>query len=471
MLRRLLDSPRTYFVAAGLLLVIAIATQFELHLPSRPKGTVDDIAALSQRNDLNVIFVLVDTLRSDRLGIYGYERPTSPVLDQLASYGIVFKHVISQSSWTKSSMASLWTATNPIRNGILRYNQTLPDEVEFPAEIFKRAGFRTAGIWRNGWVAPNFGFGQGFDTYVKPVSTPARQRIQRSSPSSRKLKGTDADITASAVEFLRNFGNERFFLYLHFMDLHQYVFDDQAPDFGASYSDAYDKSINWVDRIIGQFLYDVDELDLLAKTVVVISSDHGEAFQEHGFEGHARNLYHEVAEVPLIILLPFVLDPGLVVDPMIANIDVWPTILDLLGLPAMKGVDGVSQLPLILEAGGARTAAPTDGRRRTIFAEIDRRWGNTKQGPDPLVSVTDERMRMFFPVKEPAAAELYDRSTDPLEKKDLAKQRPEDLETYRALAEGYLADDRPPWGTGVGIVELDELELHQLKALGYRVDQ
>jgi arylsulfatase len=471
MLRRLLDSPRTYFVGAGLLLVVAIASQFELRIPSRSKGTVDDIVALSERDDLNVIFLVVDTLRSDRLGIYGYHRDTSPVLDKLAAYGIVFKHVIAQSSWTKSSMASLWTATNPTRSGVLRYNQTLPQEADFPAEIFKRGGFRTAGIWRNGWVAPNFGFGQGFDTYVKPVSTPDRRRIQRSSPSARKLKGTDNDSTASAVEFLRNFGNERFFLYLHFMDLHQYVFDDQAPDFGASYSDAYDKSLNWTDRVIGQFLYEVDELGLLPNTVVVISSDHGEAFQEHGFEGHARNLYREVAEVPLIIILPFVLDPGIVVDSLIANVDVWPTVLELVGLPPMEGVDGVSQLPLILEAGGAKSAPRTDGLRRPIFAEIDRRWGNTKQPPDPLVSVTDERMRMFFPVKQPADAELYDQVTDRLEQTNLAEERPEELATYRTLAEGYLAADEPPWGTAAGTVELDELELHQLKALGYRMEQ
>ena len=123
MLRRLLDSPRTYFVGAGLLLVIAIASQFELQIPSRSKGTLEDLVALSERDDLNVVFLVVDTLRSDRLGIYGYERDTSPVLDKLAAHGIVFKRVIAQSSWTKSSMASLWTATNPTRNGILRYDR------------------------------------------------------------------------------------------------------------------------------------------------------------------------------------------------------------------------------------------------------------------------------------------------------------------------------------------------------------
>jgi len=255
------------------------------------------------------------------------------------------------------------------------------------------------------------------------------------------------------------------------MDLHQYVCDDQAPDFGSSYSDSYDKSLNWTDRVIGQFLYDTDELGLLTNTVVVISSDHGEAFQEHGFEGHARNLYREVAEVPIIIILPFVLDPGIVVDPLIANVDLWPTILDLVGLPPMEGVDGVSQLPLILEAGGAKSAPRTDGLRRPVFAEIDRRWGSAKQDPDPLVSVSDERMRMFFPVKNPENAELYDRATDRLEQTNLAKELPEDLAAYRSLAEGYLAADESPWGTPAGVVELDEMELHQLKALGYRMEQ
>jgi arylsulfatase A-like enzyme len=470
MLRRLLDSPWFYFSCAGLLLVVAIASQFKLQIPSRPKGTLEDVAALSQRDDLNVIFMVVDTLRADRLGVYGYERATSRVLDDLGGHGIVFEHVIAQSSWTKTSMASLWTATNPVRNGILRFNHTLPEEVDFPAEIFRRAGFRTAGIWRNGWVAPNFGFAQGFDTYVKPVSTPERRKIQRAGPSARQLKGTDLDLTDSAIEFLRNFGHERFFLYLHFMDIHQYIFDSEAPDFGNSYSDSYDKSVHWTDRIIGMFLHDVDDLGLLTNTVVVIVSDHGEAFQEHGIEGHARNLYREVAEVPFIIMLPFVLDRGIVVDDVIANIDVWPTVLDLVGLPPMEGVDGVSQLPLVLEAAEAKAVPPTDGLRRPVFAYIDRKWGNGKVDPDPLVSVTDERTRVFIPVKKPDEAEIYDRVDDHDEKTNVAAERPEDLASYQELVERHLASDDPPWGTAAGTVELEELQLNQLKALGYRIE-
>lgn len=469
MLRQLFDSAWLYFAAAGLLLAFAVASQFHLQIPSRAKGTVDDIVALSERDDLNVIFILVDTLRSDRLGIYGYERDTSRFMDDLGKHGIIFKHVIAQSSWTKSSMASLWTATNPRKNGILRFNHSLPEDALFPAEVFQQAGFRTAGIWRNGWVAPNFGFGQGFDTYVKPVSSPERRKLQRGNPSARALKGTDLDVTDSAVEFLRNFGNDRFFLYMHLMDIHQYIFDDQSPNYGSSYSDAYDKSINWTDRTIGAFLHEVDDVGLLTNTVVVIGSDHGEAFQEHGHEGHARDLYREVAEVPFIIMLPFVLEEGIVVESNVPNIDMWPTILDLVGLPPLGGVDGVSQLPAILAAGGAPSASDAEGLERPIFAELDRRWGNGQSEPNPLVGVTDEQVRVFVPLNAPEEAELYDWATDPTEQNDQAAERAEEVANYREMATRYVADDDPPWGVNAGTIEIDEMQLNQLKALGYRI--
>lgn len=470
MLRRIFDSAWLYFAAAGLLLVVAIASQFQLQIPSRPKGTVDDIAALSERDDLNVIFILVDTLRADRLGVYGYERDTSRFMDDLGNHGIVFKHVISQSSWTKSSMASLWTATNPRRNGILRFNHSLPDDAVLSSEVFQQAGFRTAGIWRNGWVAANFGFGQGFDTYVKPVSTPERRKIQRGNPGSSGLKGTDLDVTDSAVEFLRNFGHERFFLYMHFMDIHQYIFDADAPDYGGSYSDAYDKSVNWTDRAIGSFLHDADDLGLLTKTVVVIGSDHGEAFQEHGHEGHARDLYREVAEVPWIIMLPFVLEEGVVVDSVVANVDMWPTILDLVGLPPLANVDGVSQLPAVLAAGGASPAVETNGLERPIFAEIDRRWGKGQLEANPLVGVTDDQVRVFVPLHRPENAEFYDWATDPTEQNDLAGERPDEVARYIEMTNRYVADENPPWGVTAGTVEIEEMQLNQLKALGYRIE-
>ena len=140
MLRRLIDSPSTYYVGAAILLLVAISTQFELRTPSRQKGSVADLTQLRSRGDLNVVFILIDTLRADRMGVYGYSRPTTPMIDDLARSGIVFDRVIAQSSWTKSSMASLWTGTYPAANGVLRFNHVVPEEAVMPAEIFKEAG-------------------------------------------------------------------------------------------------------------------------------------------------------------------------------------------------------------------------------------------------------------------------------------------------------------------------------------------
>ncbi|MBW2387823.1 MAG: sulfatase-like hydrolase/transferase, partial [Deltaproteobacteria bacterium] len=135
---------------------------------SRPVGSIEDVAKLRDRDDLNVLFILIDTLRSDRLGSYGYSRDTSPFLDRLADTGVRFGRHLSQSSWTKASMTSLWSSVYPWRTGVTRFDHIIPEDAELAAETLQRAGFRTVGIWRNGWVSPSFGFQQGFDVYSRP---------------------------------------------------------------------------------------------------------------------------------------------------------------------------------------------------------------------------------------------------------------------------------------------------------------
>ncbi len=224
------------------MVVGAIYSQFDIRIDPRPLGEPADIEKLHERNDLNLLFVLIDTLRADRLSAYGYDRATSPNLDKLAATGIRFAENMSQSSWTKCSMASLWTALYPIRTGVTRSPQGLPDEVRMPAEIIREAGFRTAAIWRNGWIGPGFGFSQGFEVYHSPKSAPTPMSVRREKPT-LGVTGTDQDVINSAIEFLRAQGDERWFLYVHLMDVHQYVYDEDTALFGTSYSDIYDNSI------------------------------------------------------------------------------------------------------------------------------------------------------------------------------------------------------------------------------------
>ncbi len=453
-----------YVVAATLMVVAAIASQLEIRLDARLGGAADDITRLHERADLNLLFVLIDTLRADRLSSYGYERETSPNIDALAATGIRFAQQMSQSSWTKCSMASLWTGLYPVRTGVTRSPQALSPDARMPAEILRDAGFRTFAIWRNGWVRPAFGFAQGFEVYHSPRPSPIPATVRREKPTVG-VGGTDQDIVNSAIELLRTHGQERWFLYLHLMDVHQYVYDEETALFGTSYSDIYDNSIRWVDRVLASLIRALDLRGLRDKTLIVVAADHGEAFDEHGREGHARDVYSEVTTTPFVLSLPFRLQPGLVVETPTENVDIWPTLLDLLGLPALEGTDGRSRLPEILAAARGEPALPRDGPR---FAHIDLSWGRSAQPPRPMVAVSEGPYRLVHRAQA-GNAELYDLASDPREQREIGAEEPEVLGRLRALAEAYLERPPAPWQTAPD-VELGEAELEQLRALGYAVE-
>ena len=141
-------------------------------------------------------------------------------------------------------------------------------------------------------------------------------------------------------------------------------------------------------------------MGLRERTLIVFSSDHGEAFGEHDGEGHARNVYGEVTQTPLIMSFPFRLDPGIVVEARSENVDLWPTVLELLGLPALPDVDGRSLLPEIVAA--ARGETPPDGDG-VAFAQIDQAWGRTREGPQPMVAVNQGQWRLMFRAGFPEA--------------------------------------------------------------------
>jgi arylsulfatase A-like enzyme len=433
--------------------------------PRRP-GTIEDISHLSERDDINVLFILVDTLRAHRLGSYGYSRDTSPTFNYLAHTGLRFDRHLAQSSWTKSSMASLWTGLNPARSGILKFSHGFPQEATLVAEIFRDAGFRTTGIFRNGWVAPNFGFDQGFEVYYRPPPTTPNTRLRQDNPHVT-LEGSDEDVTDAALEFLRTNGRDRWFLYLHLMDVHQYVYDQDSAVFGSDYSDIYDNAILHTDRLISRFLYKVGEMGLMEHTIVVLAADHGEAFRERGLEGHARHVYRETIEVPLIISLPFRLEPGITLRSDTRNVDVWPTLLDMLGLPPLPDTDGRSLMSEILSAG--RGAAPSEAPPG--IAHLDAGWARRGTTPQPRVAVLERDHRFIYEVGPSGAIreELFDRRSDPIELKNVIQDEPELASHMRTLAKEYLERTASPWGTGTSNVELNEMELNQLRALGYAV--
>ena len=430
-------------------------------------GDAEDIFRLGERSDLNVLFILVDTLRADRLGCYGYSRSTSPVIDSLASTGIRFSNHASQSSWTKCSMASLWTGLNPQRSGVTRAQQGISEDATLPAEIFRDAGFRTAGLWRNGWIAPNFGFGQGFEIYHHPPSGIPLD-IQKENPE--KVAGSDADVIRSAAEFFRAHADERWFLYLHLMDVHQYTYDEESALFGSAYSDVYDNSIAWTDSLIGHLMDELTLRGLRDNTLIVLLSDHGEAFGEHGSEGHARDVYSEVTSPPWIISLPFRLEPGIIVDDGSSNVDVWPTLLALLGLPGLDEPDGRPLVAELKVAAGLNSEVESSEGTAYRFAQLDANWAKLSQPELPLVAIEDDRWRLLYNGAAEGRVQLFDRSIDPGELVNVASGNPDVVKRLQAELEAYLGNRSAPWGGEAPVMEIDEMQLQHLRAIGYGIN-
>jgi arylsulfatase A-like enzyme len=259
-------------------------------------------------------------------------------------------------------------------------------------------------------------------------------------------------------------GRDRWFLYLHLMDLHEYLYDEDTALFGTASPDVYDNAILHVDHILyGLFGYLAQE-GYLDHTLVAVVADHGKAFGERGYEGHAREVYRETTKIPWILAFPFRLDPSAVVDVRTQNVDVWPTILDLLGLPALPRSDGRSRAPEILAAARGE-AIPTE--TATAISHIDRYWGRPTALASPVVAVAEDGLR-YVSIRGGAGRreDLFDAKSDPAELHDLSAERPEEATRLRTVADEYLKQV-PVWDSAPPTLEMDEIQLNQLRALGY----
>ena len=463
-------SKRWPWLVAASLVVLAFAVQFieiaiNLPPPERPVGGLAELEALAEKNDTNVLFILTDTLRSDRLSTYGYERDTSPLFDELSENGAIFSRNIAQSSWTKCSMASLWTGLYPMAAGVTRFEDVLAENAEMPAEILKKNGFVTTGLYRNGWVEGYFGFDQGFDVYTRPVSKPPNESIRRANPTLKEV-GSDLDAVHATKEFLRIHGQERWFLYLHLMDIHEYLYDEDSAIFGSDYASVYDNSILRTNLVLRELYGYLESEGYLDNTLIVITADHGEAFGERGIEGHARWVYRETTEVPLIFSFPFKIPGGITVNRLTRNIDIWPTILDLLGIEGMKDADGVSQRPALLAAVSGEEAEET---AEFALAHLDRNWGRKGAPVENTVSVVGDGYRYvrFEEAGGEVKEELFDLERDPAELHDVLAEAGERAAGLRSHAEAYLKRN-PHWAMPEDL-EMDEMQLNQLRALGYSI--
>jgi arylsulfatase A-like enzyme len=357
--------------------------------------------------DLNLVLITIDTVRAD-LGFMGYERPVSPNLDALAAKSTVFEHAYSLASYTGKSVGPLLIGkygSETHRNW--GHFNTFTKQDTFVAERLQKAGLRTMSVQANRYFGRFGGLDRGFD--VVDLSAAPWEIAWEADEDVSSNKLSDAALKLLAKP--ENTG-KRFFLWIHYLDPHaDYAKHKDVPSFGTSQRDLYDGEIAFTDKHVGRVLDAIAAAPWGARTAVIVTSDHGEAFGEHKMWRHGYEVWEPLVHVPLIVHVPGA-KPGRVATRRSA-IDLVPTMLDLLGVAPPSGQDvndflsGVSLLPdLLLPPGGK----PAD---RDVLVDM------------PGGPYNDERRALYHGdlkliVSNGAHVELYDIAKDPAEEHDLA---------------------------------------------------
>jgi len=420
----------------------------------------------------DVLLYVIDTLRADTLGVYGGSVPT-PHLDRLAEQGIRFENTLTPASWTRPATASLITGLYPSTHGAQDRPHSLPEAAFTLAERLRLFGYRTAGVIANSNVDPFWGFGQGYEVYLRPrVVDPRRPH--------RHLHGWEVH-EAALEHWHRLTDDDRpVFLYVHVVDPHgpfnppEWLLDsprpkldrqstkivadlnarrlEPTPDLLDALWTLYRGEVAFTDKIFGDFHRQLTENPRSENLLVAVTSDHGEAFHEHGFSSHGLALYEEEIRVPLILWGPRWLPAGKVIQEPVSLIDLLPTILSFVST-APREVHGRDLSPLWQSSG---TLEP-----RQLLAEIDyegRKWSSLRDRDRKLLFHRNQRSFLEF-----------DLSADPEETRNLfqkgsaeSRRLLRDLREIRAQA---AADRLAEETTAVG--EPDPELLENLRALGY----
>ncbi|MFQ5806439.1 MAG: sulfatase [Phycisphaerae bacterium] len=474
-------------------LVLCAAAPFVLWGCSKKNDRAGDkLAVRADESWPNIVLISVDTLRPDHLGCYGYDRNTSPRIDRLATEGVLFENAISSTSWTLPAHAALFTGLADTVHGCLDMDRRLDDSRRTLAERLNEVGYATVGFFSGPALHPVFGMAQGFDKYVDCTSysdltikvVTAGQSLDGGVVESR----SNADITNPNVyqevqAWLKQSQRRPFFMFIHLWDVH---FDFIPPPpydrrFDPEYTGSvtgenflidpsvnvqmpkrdlehivalYDGEIAWTDEHIGKILDDLDALKLRDSTIVMLLSDHGEEFFEHGRKGHRQTLYDEVIRIPMIVRFPGRIATDQRVREQARMIDVVPTLLELVGLSPPPGVMGQSLVPLF--SGGALrqdTLAISElfsvGRALRSFRRLDRKMIHNEQTKSSMG---------------------YDLRADPGEKNPLpdgSSQMAKLLFGDAQRARRWLDDFRSTLPVSTAAPELPEKLRQQLESLGY----
>jgi len=430
---------------------------------SSPPDPPDELeAAWANRVEQpNIILILVDTLRKDRLGLYGHDRNTSPNLDRLASTSVVYENAFSHAPWTLPSVAAMLTSQYPSVLGIEGFRRRIPDSAAFLQEILSAHGYATHAIVSHTFVGAQWGFDRGFDTFQ---SFAGGHRVV-----------TSGIVTEAALQVVDRLNEQPTFLMVHYFDPHYLFMEHEGFRFSGTPPDAesqwwvmphrqlnsrayrgmiseaqrdylydlYDSEIAFTDFHIGRLLDRLESEGHLQDSIVVFTADHGEEFMDHYGMGHGTSVYNELINIPLVIKWPGS-SKAVRSTRYVAHVDLLPTLLDYLGIPLEHDVSGVhlrdrdSEQPIISE----------HHRHRDLTAVIQ----------DGTKLIYNERRDTI---------EFFDLRSDPVEAQPLDQVGASEglLAELKAFQDrlGAAAGEHQPGDE----VEISEEQRRQLEALGY----
>ena len=424
----------------------------------------------------NLVLVTIDTLRADHTTPYGYGRDTTPVLARLAREGVAVDLAYAPMATTGPSHAALLTSRYPVSLGYLRNGQRLDEAQTTLAERLRAAGYRTSAAVSSFVLDRRLGFAQGFGTYDsrfdRKRATATMERWEGLTVPAGFDRRAD-ETTDVALGWLARRGKDRpFFLWVHYFDPHQ-PYSPPAPydqrfaasgESGPAHTVAlYDGEIAFTDHQLGRLVDALQAGGLAARTLVVVTADHGEGLMQHGHMGHGLHLYEEAVHVPLVFRWPGLLPAGGRVPGPAEHVDLVPTVLDLLGVP--RGQEDVQGQSL---AAALRGQPGTPGRdpRRTVF--LQRRLYDTDVVSGFRVKGEKFAVRAgqwkYIEAPEEQTRELYDLQADPGETHNLFAAR---VAVGDRLSRG-LAGWRGRFDRRVRARDDSSTEMQEaLRALGY----
>lgn len=427
----------------------------------------------------NVVFVSIDTVRADHTSAYGYQRETTPTIAAWARDGVRFANTSSTAPWTLPAHLSMFSGRSQLGHGVLNDRHALPQDVRTLTEVLHEAGYTTGAVVSAPYLSRRYGFARGFDDYDD-------ETIQWHTHGESYKHITAPILHEAATAWLAEHADQRFFLFLHYWDPHyDYApgppYDEMFdPDYQGSLNGdnfyfnpavnqnmdrrdldhiiaLYDGEIRLVDDHLGKLKARLSELGVADHTIIVVTSDHGEEFFEHGHKGHRRSLYDESIRVPLVIYVPGVTPTKPVVDMEVSLIDLAPTILDLVGAPPLDGAEGAS-LAAIAFGDQPESARPT-------VAELYR---SPSLNVQVAMQAGDHKIIQHF---NRPLMESYDTSADPHEQEPL----PNTSAVAADIAEDLVAWLNQRWpefrrrsvSDDGNRLDMDEETQERLRALGY----